>query len=130
VCENRLAVSKRGASIQLDAENHSTSTYRRLVMAGFNSKDLEQGRIDALRRLQGEGFPITGENLDAALNLVTEVLAPWPAELNPRFVRLFTENVAVAVAARAAYQESPLTRDEATAYLAVDSWFKNSWHHA
>lgn len=99
-------------------------------MAGFNSKDLEQGRIDALRRLQGEGFPITGENLDAALNLVTEVLAPWPAELNPRFVRLFTENVAVAVAARAAYQESPLTRDEATAYLAVDSWFKNSWHHA
>jgi hypothetical protein len=43
---------------------------------------------------------------------------------------LFTENVAVAVAARAAYQESPLTRDEATAYLAVDSWFKNSWKHA
>jgi hypothetical protein len=100
------------------------------VMAGFNSIDLQRGRDAALERLQEEGFPLPEGNLDTALNLVTEVLGPWPAELHPRFVRLFTENVAVAVAARAAYQESPLTRDEALAYLAVDSWFKNSWKHA
>jgi hypothetical protein len=104
--------------------------YRRLVMTDFNRSDLEQGRDAALERLHREGFSIPAGSLDTALNLVIEALGPWPAELHPRFVRLFTENVAVAVAARAAYQESPLTLDETIAFLAVDSWFKNSWKHA
>jgi hypothetical protein len=99
-------------------------------MAEFNRGDLEQGRDAARVRLLQEGFPLQEGSLDAALSLVIEVLGPWPAQLHPRFVRLFAENVAIAVAARAAYQEGPLTLDEATAFLAVDSWFKNSWKHA
>jgi hypothetical protein len=99
-------------------------------MAQFNPIDVAQGRDAAQERLYREGFSIPAGSLDTALNLVSEVLGPWPAELHPRFVRLFAENVAVAVAARAAYQEGPLTFDEATAFLAVDSWFKNSWNHA
>jgi hypothetical protein len=98
-------------------------------MAQFNPGDLEQGRVAALERLNREGFSITAGGLDTALNLVSQVLGPWPAQLHPRFVRLFTENVAVAVAARAVYQEGSLTLDEVTAFLAVDSWFMNSWKH-
>jgi hypothetical protein len=99
-------------------------------MAEINRRDLEQGRDAALERLRREEFPTSEISLDAALNLAIEVLGPWPTELHPRFVRLFAENVTVAVAARTAYQESPLTLDEARAFLAVDSWFKNSWKHA
>jgi hypothetical protein len=99
-------------------------------MAEFNPRDLLQGRDAALERLRREEFPTSLGDLDTGLNLMAEVLGPWPAELHPRFVRLFAENVTVAVAARAAYQEGPLTADEVIAFLAVDSWFKNSWNHA
>jgi hypothetical protein len=99
-------------------------------MAEFSRSDLVQGRNAAFERLRREEFPISEGSLDTALDLVVEVLGPWPAELHPRFVRLFAENVAVAAAARATYQEGALTLDEARAFLAVDSWFKNSWKHA
>ena len=99
-------------------------------MAEFSLGDLEQGIGAAIQRLNREGLSFPAESRDTTLNLVAGVIGPWPAQLTPRFVRLFAENVTVAVAARGSYQEAPLTLDEATAYLAVDSWFKNSWNHA
>jgi len=99
-------------------------------MAQFSQTDLVQGRDAALERLNREGLSIPAGGLDTAIRLVSEVLGPWPTELQPRFVRMFTENVAVAVGAREVYQEDSLTLDQVTAFLAVDSWFKNSWKHA
>ena len=98
-------------------------------MADFDDKAVHTGISAAIARTIHWGFsPQWDEQAEGGL--VTDALHAWPYPLHPRFVELFAENVAIAEIARNLNKEPPLTRSDVMAFLAVDSWFKNSWQHA
>jgi hypothetical protein len=99
-------------------------------MANFEYTALQGGLSAAIQRTVNEGFSFPPDSMKEAENLMADALQRWPDELQPRFISLFAENVAVAAIARAVNGEPSLTRSEVAAFLAVDSWFKNSWQHA
>jgi hypothetical protein len=98
-------------------------------VTNFDDKNVHNGIYAAMTRAGNWGFkPPWDEKADA--DLVGDALSAWPYSLHPRFIELFAENVSTAAVARRINDEPLLTRSDVMAFLAVDSWFKNSWQHA
>jgi hypothetical protein len=95
----------------------------------FSIRDVRDGVGDGIKRAN-QHFTGLPYSLDQdAEGKLARVLEPWPIEYNPRFVRLFSELVTIADAARSKYNEPPLTEGEVRGFLAHSSSFFNSFTH-
>jgi hypothetical protein len=104
-----------------------------LVLKGdpmiFNQQELEQGMSDGFGRA-GAFYSVSPQLQRPDIeNALKQVLNTWPVEANDRFVRLFAELATIAATARSEYKEPPLSQDGLRTFLAVSSWFLNSFTH-
>jgi hypothetical protein len=114
---------------QASRERHATA--RGFVVVYFDRDALERGIDAALARLGSYDLPFSPTaRFQDTVGLTAGALESWPEELQPRFIEMFAENVAVSAAAREMFGDPPLTHNDIMAYLAVDCQMKNSWKHA
>ena len=94
----------------------------------FNVSDVMQGVADAEKRWQQDlnvPFTFSGETRDK----LARVFNDWPVEHADHFVKLFSELVAVAAAARSNFNEPALDEDAVRGYLGHSVSFFNSFTH-
>ena len=95
----------------------------------FNQQELQQGISDGFSRASAF-YPIFPQQQRSDVeNALTQVLNTWPGEANDRFVRLFAELATIGATARFEYKEPQPSEDDLRAFLAVATWFLNSFTH-
>jgi hypothetical protein len=90
---------------------------------------VEAGIQAGLERASRNEVDVPREVLEESLQDLRETVDAYQEPLNPRFVELYAENVAVAMAARTQYEHDRLNRDEIFAFLEYLGRFQNSWKH-
>lgn len=97
----------------------------------YDIEDVTKGVADGITRAgihyQTDSFQIK-INTDV-VGTIDKVLLNWSDDLHPRFVRLFSELVALAQATRHANNEALLVEDELMRFLCQAAWFFNSFKH-
>jgi len=94
----------------------------------IDNDSISQGLEAALQRTR-DRFDVSRGRIDDAGPVLVRVLEAWPAEAHPRFVTLFVELWAIAVIARIANGEPPLTEPQIRDFLGHCSAYFNSFKH-
>jgi hypothetical protein len=99
-------------------------------MASVAGNAFDRGRQAGVERVERAGFSWDAEGVGSAVNLAQDLIRESGEETSDRFDELFAELVTVGAAARRAYSEPELTRDDISQYLIASWTFLNSFRHA
>jgi hypothetical protein len=91
---------------------------------------ISRGIAAGQRRLSARGVePADGLTIVQIARQTDRVLSEWPADIPDRGVELLAEILIVGAASRVAYDEAPLTDDDARDFLPSLARTVNSWFH-